>query len=82
MKLSENQSRKNIEAHVDGWQAYCAGMRLNQNPYRPFSAHWRMWRGTWTEAKEADEKGRMPGNYKALPASKYRKRHEKKHPNP
>lgn len=47
------------EAFIDGWQAYCAGMGEDMNPYfyDRDSEDYRVWRRAYHNAKRADEHG-------------------------
>lgn len=49
----------NFDAYVDGWQAYCAGMGQDANPYfiDRASEDYLTWRRAWSNAKKADDNG-------------------------
>ena len=64
--------RAPIGASIDGWQAFCAGKSLRDNPYKRFTLEWELWRNGFLYLKK-----RKPteGYIKAV-AEKYWARHK------
>ena len=67
-----------INAYVDGWQAYCAGMKESDNPFflNRDSEDYHTWRHAFKNARKADENGALGDTTSAVWA--YRLRHKKK----
>ena len=64
--MSENEVMKgtavpHLDAYVDGWQAYCAGMDRSVNPYivDRDSEDYKTWVRAWKNAKQADDNGAL-----------------------
>ena len=75
----ENDYNLYFDAHVDGWQAYCAGKDKRSNPYKheKGSMNYWEWLSWYGRAKEADEKGLLEGVRETATAAYY-KRHKRK----
>ena len=65
----------NLDAYVDGWQAYCAGMDESVNPYfiNRASEEYLAWRRAYANARKADENGALGETGPAIRA--YHNRH-------
>ena len=61
VEIMKGSKVPNFEAFVDGWQAYCAGMGLDANPYllEQESEDRAAWRRAYLNAKRADENGSL-----------------------
>ena len=81
-EIINGESVPYIHQSVDGWQAYCAGRTQRSNPYKrkPDSEEFKAWKKAYEDAKDADERGMMGGDYKVMPIAAYWNRHPKNKP--
>lgn len=69
-----------LDESVDGWQAYCAGMGLKDNPCKRRSEAYQKWKEGFLQAKHADKEGVLGNDVKELPIKQYFERHPEKRP--